>query len=169
VSKKIYVENQSPQPIQENRVYREQVVIETDVFKTTIGMMNKNIGTDRSPRLEPTEHVHFFRTYDSDGKKYTKTNSVGGHYHLVELEEQEEGPVKILSVSGPMRDIKVKDRKKGLVIQSAPIHEDLEDTHTHDLVYLESQKIGARIKTAAAAQFVGQEAMKTAKIPGVIG
>ena len=156
-------------PEQAVRRYRSQMTIESDLFRATLSSANKNISwSEGDVKLEPVPHVHFFRTYDSDGKLLSATNAVAGHFHQVKFKQVENGPVEILSVSPAMR--MVKKKIKGKYVQVAePLPEMLEDSHTHELEYVVSHTITARQSNAGAAQFIGSEANKTRPIPGVMG
>lgn len=151
------------------RRYASQIMIESDLFKSSIENAHKNMAwSEGDVRLETVPHVHFFRTYDSDGKKMTATNAVAGHFHNVVVKEQENGPVQIVSVSPAMR--MVRKKVKGKFVQVAePLPEILEDHHTHSLEYVLSASVNQRVKNAMAAQFEGHQAMKIQKLDGVIG
>jgi len=168
--KKTYVTEEPLEKAPETtRRYRSQMKIESDLFKASLAQAMKNISwSEGDIRLEAVPHVHFFRTFDSDGRQLHATNAVAGHFHMVKYEESDNGPVKIISVSPAMR--MVKRKIKGKFVQVAEkLNEALEDEHTHDLEYIMSSTINARESNAFAAQFIGNEANKTKPIPGVIG
>lgn len=143
--------------------------IASDLFRTSIEDTNKNVAWGEDVQLEKVPHVHFFRTYDSDGKRLTATNSVAGHFHNVEVEFQKNGePAKIIAVGPAMRMVRkrVKGKWTNAPETLPPV---LEDNHTHELEYIVSHTVEARQANPAAAQLVGQESQKTAPIPGVMG
>lgn len=166
---KITIEQDEKPPQTEERRYRHSVKIQSDLFKASIEDAHKNLAWNEGDvKLEKVPHVHFFRTYDSDGKQLKTTNAVAGHFHEVTVEFQKEGPPKVTSVSQAKR--MVKRKIKGKFVQVAELLPDfLEDTHTHDLEYIESNVVTARQGNVQAAQFIGAEAQKTQPIPGVHG
>lgn len=165
---KITIEEEEINPPQERR-FRHSVKIHSDLFKASIEDAKKNMAwSEGDVKLENVPHVHFFRTYDSDGKQLKNTNAVAGHFHEVQVEFQKDGPPKVISVSPAKRLVKRKIRGKFVqVAENLP--EILEDTHTHTLEYIESNLVSARQANVNAAQFIGGEAIKTSPMPGVIG
>ena len=150
------------------RIFNNQLTFKTDLFKLEVAdcHMNKS-WVEGHAELEAVEHVHFFHTYDSDGRKMNRSNIVAGHFHEIEFEEMDDGkPVKIKSVSGPMREVK---RKKGLkfIKVAEPVHSILEDTHTHKIKYRRSEEVTARQISAEAINIATSEAEKTAPVDGV--
>ncbi len=165
---KITIQEEEIAPTQERR-FRHSVKIHSDLFKASIEDAKKNMAwSEGDVKLESVPHVHFFRTYDSDGKQLKNTNSVAGHFHEVVVEFQKDGPPKVVSVSQAKRMVKRKIRGKFVqVAENLP--EILEDEHTHTLEYIESNLVTARQANVNAAQFIGSEAIKTTPLPGVIG
>lgn len=168
---------ESVSSVPEQRVYKNEIQIKTDLFKLEVSKCNLNKAWNDAVNLEEVEHVHFFHTYDSDGKLMGKrdpdgtilgrTNSVAGHFHVIEIEEQGANkPVKIISVSGPMREVKRRVRGKYVKVIE-PVDSILEDNHTHDISYRRSENVRLREVVPEAVNLVAQEAQKTAPIPGV--
>lgn len=153
---------------QHQRIYKQNIRIESDLFKLQTAKAKKNVSwSDGDIQLEEVEHVHFFHTYDSDGRRQDRSAPVGGHFHLVEFEEGKNGkPAKIKSISGPMKMAKVKEKGRWKQ-KPVPLSEELEDSHTHDIKYLKSDSVQAREHNVNAIQMVGEEAQKTAPIAGV--
>lgn len=170
MSKKQYT--QSPQVDQQTgRVYGTEITIESDLFRLKLADAQKNIAIDDSGQieLEKVPHTHFWRTYDSDGKKLIHCAPVAGHFHEVKYEEDPNGgPVKIISVSGPLR-MGLKKERGQLKSVPVPVNPDLEDNHTHEVEYLRSHKVVARSMNVKAIQLIGEEANKTTAPNGIIG
>lgn len=154
-------------PQNEQRVFGNKFEFKSDLFKLEVAECNINKSWNDVPNLESVEHVHFYHTYDSDGRKMAKSNTVAGHFHVIEYQEQgEDKPVKIISVSGPMREL--KKRIKGRFTKvNEPVHESLEDNHTHEIKYRRTEKIQARQISPNAVNIEASEAQKTAPISGV--
>lgn len=149
------------------RVYKNDFQIKSDLFKLELSTCNLNKAWNEMINLESVEHVHFFHTYDSDGKKHTRSQAVAGHFHIIEWEDQGTNkPAKILSVSGPMREVKRRVRGRWTKVVE-PIDHNLEDNHTHDITYRKTDHVKAREVVSEAVNIAAQEAQKTAPIPGV--
>lgn len=162
---------------QESRIYKNEIQIKSDLFKLEVASCNLNKGWNDAINLESVEHVHFFHTYDSDGKlmgkreangeTHGKTNSVAGHFHIINFEDQGPNkPVRILSVSGPMREVKRRVRGKYVKVIE-PVDPNLEDNHTHDVIYRRTENVKMREIVPEAVNMAAQEAQKTAPIPGI--
>lgn len=165
MAKKPYIEEQTT----EARQYKGSIKIESDLFKLLVEKTNKNMSfSEGSVELEAVEHIHFWRTYDSDGRKLKYSAPIAGHFHEIEYKEMPSGRVKIISCSGPLRMLTEKIKGK-LVTHAVPLPDELEDKHTHDLKYLRSQTIAARETNSNAVNIMATEAQKTAPIAGIIG
>lgn len=146
----------------------------TDLFKLMTSVVIKYEGwaeADEHPDTHPQkfshwEHTHPFRTYDKKGQKITTSTPIGGHFHIVEWDDNTNPdlPPVIKSVSGPM--VMGKKKIRGRVI-NVPVPANEYDTHTHDIEYLRSSKISFSTTNLEAAQVIAWEAQKTAPIPGV--
>lgn len=142
----------------QTRSFGSSIKIYSDQFKASLEKMKRNDAWNKDEeRLVDIEHVHFFRTYDSDGKRHETMQSVGGHTHKVEWRQNAEGAAEILSVSGPVKPVRRKIKGK-YVIQFDPIGD--YDDHTHELIYVRSDVVEARKTNPQAAQYLGAEAQK---------
>ncbi len=149
------------------RVFGSNVTIYSDQFKATVEKMVRNDAfNENDERLIELEHTHLFRTFDSDGKRQTHAQSVGGHTHEIKWEQTPDGAAKIVSVSPPLKPVRKKVRGK-FVIEFVKAND--YDHHSHEFNYVKSDQVEARRANAGAAQFIGAEAAKLSKIPGVIG
>ena len=154
-------------PQTQKRVFGSTFGFKTDLFKLEVAECNMNKSWNDKPSLEEVEHVHFFHTYDSDGRKMSRTNIVAGHFHVIESKDMgDDKPVKILSVSPPMREVKRKVRGVWTKV-AEPVDSVLEDEHTHEITYRRSEEVKARQISPAAVNIEAAEAQKTAPIPGV--
>lgn len=125
------------------------------LYKCEVAKFKSNKAIDGSqPDWQDNEHVHWFHTISSDGKVQTRTTSVGGHYHKVEVIPQGEGKAPIVKcVSGPMKEaIKMEyGRRKKIEV---PINDI--DHHTHDITYTKSNVIIERQRNIEAAKVEAQ-------------
>lgn len=154
----------------QERVYNDSsALIESDLFRLKLATAMKNVALQDSGMvdLEKVEHTHFWRTYDSDGKKLNYSVPVAGHFHEIKYEETD-GVVRVISCSPPLRmgTQKIKGQIKTVPV---PINPDLEDNHVHEVEYLRSHKVQPRIVNAQAQQMIGGEAVKLSTIPGIQG
>lgn len=147
----------------------------TDLFKLMVAKVIKYEGWDEQnehPESHPNkfstwEHTHPFRTYDKKGDRMTTCTPIGGHFHLVEWEEDAnnpDSPPRIKSVSGPM--VMQRQRVRGQM-KMVPVPCNEYDDHKHDVEYLRSAKIEFSTTNAQAAQVIAYESSKTAGLPGV--
>ncbi len=155
---------EATQPTQTARVYKGEQVLDHDLFKLLPATMMKNVSYTDKPDYAKIEHCHIFHTIDSSGKRQDACNAVGGHLHLVTVTHNYAG-VPSLEVSGPVRYVKQKNR--GVYSRVAVPMED--DTHTHEVQYLGSEKIQMRKPNM---EFAKLDAIMRAKqditVPGVI-
>jgi hypothetical protein len=151
----------------EKRVFGNKFEFKSDLFKLEVAECNIDKSWNDVPNLEAVEHVHFFHTFDSDGRKMMRSNAVAGHFHVIEYTEQgDDKPVKITKVSGPMKE--VKRRIKGKFVKVIePVTASLEDDHTHKPTYRRTENVVARQISAQAVTIESIEANKTAPIQGV--
>lgn len=159
--------NPEAQTQNQKRIFGNKVSFKSDLFKLEVAECQMNKSWNEKPNLEEVEHVHFFHTYDSSGRQMARTNSVAGHFHVVDWKAQgDDMPVKINSVSGPMKEVKRKI--KGIWSRVAePVDSILEDEHTHEITYRRSEDVVARQVSAAAVNIEAQEAQKLSPPPGV--
>lgn len=159
------VKKQPTQP----RFFQKTQEIHCDTFKLEVAKMKKNLALlGAADDIVNIEHCHFFRTYNSDGKKETHCHPVGGHTHEVVYKEVEGGVAEIVSISGPVSIVtKVVKGKRQKISQ--PMNADIEDFHTHDITYHGSSSVMKRQPDPRAAQMQGEEATKVPKqIPGIV-
>lgn len=162
----------SSAPIKRNMTGTKTIF--TDLFKLCVSKVIKYEGWDEAnehPESHPNkfstwEHTHPFRTYDKKGDRMTTCTPIGGHFHVIEWEDNKdpEAPPVIKSVSGPM----VMERRKvrGRT-QMVPVPANEYDDHTHDVEYLRSCKVEFSTTNIEAAKVIAYDAQKTAPLSGV--
>lgn len=154
------------------RVYKGTQELDHDLFKLDVARMKKNVSFTEIPIWNYSEHVHIFHTIDSSGKKQTECAPVGGHFHAVEVTMSPDG-VPSLKVSKPMIWVLVRDRKTGKKVKTAVLMTDEDpdsDDHTHEVIYLGSEKIRLRKTNLEFAKFHAQiMAVQNPSIPGISG
>ena len=116
------------------RVYKKDLEFDSYLFKLEVAKMIKNLGADdKKPIPAQVEHCHFFRTYDSNGKKQVKCSHVGGHTHEVTVTVDKDGNLKAKC--------------------SEAIGTKFGDNHSHKVKYFKSDRLQKR-KLNADAQIV---------------
>lgn len=150
-------------PAQE-RVYNNEAVFDTDLFKLEIAARKKNIafGEGVEPDYVSEEHTHWFHTFDSDGKQHDRCVPTGGHFHMMVLKPNKKGP-PIVECSGPMKEVRTKRGQK--IVQAVGDF----DQHTHKVTYVRSHKIKMRQASAEAAKVHAMDAQNASPIPGISG
>jgi hypothetical protein len=115
------------------RTFEKDRLIASDLFRLEIASMRKNIGFDaKNPIWEGVPHIHFFHTRCSDGRVQLECSAVGGHKHkMIALSSEKSGEVTQYAC-GPAAG----------------------DNHTHDVTYIQSEEVSARIKNEKAASFI---------------
>lgn len=150
------------------RIYESQSMFEHDLFKLELSKFKKNLAIDdEAPEYVDVEHCHFFHTVDSNGRKQMFSNSVGGHFHKLEIKDQgPDMPPEILSISGPLTYAMRRGRggkKEKVIVPFTDV-----DAHTHEVTYVKSNKISKRKLSAEAAKVqFALEAKHTTELAGV--
>lgn len=123
------------------RVYSQDMLVDSDTFKLEVENYAKNVSyDDKNPLIVGVPHCHFFHTYDSSGKPMIYSNAVGGHHHKITVEEDEQG--NLIAKCGPaIYSNNVKSEK-------------LNDSHTHEVNYLKSDRFKVRKMHEEAAKFI---------------
>lgn len=126
--------------VPKERFYPGKQDIDSDLFRLQVAFMLKDMGYKNDPQdFVKVEHVHFFRTFDSNGKKQTFSNTVGGHFHPIVETQNEDGSVTIRALPAK----KWVNRRKGNQVTKVMV--DLEhDHHTHSVAYERSHQVKAR-------------------------
>lgn len=126
-----------------NRVYKDQMEFNSDVFKLEEAKMIKNASwDDKNPIPIGVGHCHIFRTMDSAGKKLDKAHSVAGHTHEIKVNVDSKGNF-VAECSPP--------------ISNKPML--MGDNHTHEVTYIGSNRIELRKFNKDAQQFIQKESM----------
>lgn len=137
------------QPLKTKRFYKGDVALDSDLFKLEVAFMQKNQSWTDIPHYVPTEHVHFYRTVDSRGKKLFISNEVGGHFHEVTATHLIDGTPDLI-VSTPKKHVWKKDKKGRMQKVTVDV---VDDSHSHKSTYLRSQKVTTQEVSVEAAKF----------------
>ena len=119
-----------------NRKYAGDMFIDSDTFKLDLTNYRKNVSfDDKNPLLVGVPHCHFYHTFDSSGKAMSQCNAVGGHTHDVKVSISKDGD--ITATSSP-----AKSNSK------------LEDNHTHEVIYMKSDRFKVRAINSKAQEAI---------------
>ena len=119
------------------RIYANQMEIDSDLFKLEAADMLKNSSwNDKDPVIEKVTHCHFFRTYDSNGKKMSECNKVGGHGHEIKISVDENG--NFVGECSPAKGTKFGDN------------------HIHYVKYLRSDRVMRRTISEDASRYIAK-------------
>lgn len=150
---------------QQSRLYANQTQVDSDLYKLELSYFVKNNALNPAtdaPDIEKVEHVHYFRTIDSEGRHLHTCNRVGGHFHEIKLK-----PGSLDITVGPamkevLRTDPVTKRKKVVAIALE------DDTHTHDWRYMKSDRVQIRQYSTQFMQLQATvEANKPQPVPGI--
>lgn len=142
---------------------RHATTFRCDVFKTDVQICLKDVGYEHlKPMIEKLTHQHIYRTYNSMGKKLTRTNSSNGHWHEIEVTPMADGSVTVKCGPPMVEQIIVTKAGKQIkkIVQNA-IEEELEDgrirrmvdDHRHELIYIGSEELSPQgVKKELEAQ-----------------
>lgn len=144
----------------------------SDTFKLLPAIYVKRDGLAMHPDENPSdfvsaEHVHFYRTFDSDGKKLERCAAMCNHFHVIKTAPNPDDPdtPMIVEVSTPMKLGKRRKQGKWVI---EPIALNNYDEHTHEVEYVKSGKVKARVTNLEAQKVIAYESQKGASVPGVV-
>lgn len=148
------------------RIFNHNRIICHDLYKLTLASMKKNLSWHPIDPEDYTsiEHVHFYHTFDSSGKKQIHSTSVGGHFHEMEVEDQgEDMPLKVVCASGPKKWVRRKSKYGKNRYEKVIVDVNDVDKHVHDVIYLQSNELKIRKINEEAALVIGKVAALTQK------
>ena len=139
MAKKIIKEeipSKSQKSTQSPRQYKGQVEVDHDLFRLEVSNTKKNISFRSDSAIwENVPHKHMFHTVDSDGKPQHNTCPTASHYHKVTIKEVD-GKF-VAQCSEPYQMKVVKGKRVEVPYQN--------DSHTHEVTYLRSERIMQRV------------------------
>lgn len=152
----------------QDRIFLNETVLDHDLYKLEVANAVKNISFSDIPNLVNAEHVHFFHSIDSNGRKQETCTTIAGHCHQMILVSPATDKSPAIYKCGPAVVAGFK-RVQGRHVRY--YHSIPNDTHTHDITYLKSDKVYPRKPSADFAKVQGRlEPWDTApaKVEGVI-
>lgn len=134
------------QNAQPKRLFKDDIKVYHDLFKLKTATMLKNMSFDiKKKSMVPVEHVHFFHTYDSNGKKMDRSNNVGGHFHKMEVYE-ENGQLKVKCSKPYTTKMRVNELGARVLVE---VQAD-DDHHVHDCEYIRSETVQVKPRNVDA-------------------
>lgn len=117
-----------------------------DLFKGSVGLFKSNKSyIYGDPKIVDVEHVHFYHSHNSQGRKQRYTNIVGGHFHEIKTKVDKNGD--IVAECGPpltkkwLRMPNGENRSQVVPVEywNGYTHKNVVDDHTHDFQYIHSE------------------------------
>lgn len=143
MSESLKPQGRSKQSSEKVQAFKRRLEKETevyhDLFRLEITNTRKNIAfSEGDENWEQVPHKHFFHTVTSDGKTQDTSSPTAGHFHKVKVNKNEAG--EILSVEcGPP-----------LVMHKGNPHPYKNDSHIHEISYIESEVVKKRVRNEEA-------------------
>lgn len=150
------------------RVFGNDFTFIHDLYKLDLAHMKKDMATQgNAPFLQNVEHVHFYHSFDSTGRKQVKSTMIGGHFHEVTVisEGDDENPPRI-KVGPAVKYVSVRNKRTKRVekrIQPLAM-----DEHTHDVTYLRSDKLKPRKVSDEFVKFQSKVDTPKAQVDGIL-
>ena len=146
---------------------RNQQVLHHHLFKAQVATCKKNMAFRKGElNIQNLEHAHFFHTIDSNGRTQTRTNASCGHFHYIEWGTDDDG--NLIATCGPaikeytlLKGGRTYKKEKALSwpgVDQGGNEITVTDEHTHDMVYIGSDEIRPRARSAPPAD--GMEAQR---------
>ncbi len=152
----------------QGRVYSQAQMVDHDLFKLKVATMRRDISLDRDQTMEDNvEHCHYFHSVDAAGRPQKMASMIGGHFHEMTVIPSKDGSVPEVICGPALVWISKRVGRKGSERVAAPY--DM-DEHTHEVIYMGSNKIKLREPNI---EFAKHEAAVTSRqeqsLPGIIG
>jgi len=140
--------NEQEEKTEVRRVMKGSQKVFHDLFKLEVALLKRNMSYNKaSPIWEHVEHVHYFHTYDSNGRKMSESVAVCGHKHPVTVEE-------------------VKRKVNGETVIDLVATCGVVEGHSHKCTYIRSMEIAERKVSEKAAEMITQyEKVLSGKVP----
>lgn len=131
------------------RFFKEskEIISDTWELEESKFVRRKDKSNPNNPDWELRKHKHFFRTFDSSGRKLTKSCAIGGHWHEVTTRVEEDGT--LVAECGPAIYKNEKSESKMPKRYRRP-----EDGHTHVMRFLGSDLIKRRTISKEAQAYI---------------
>lgn len=136
----------------QQRTYRDAVEFNHDLFRLNTAAFKRNMAWSKKmkPIWEEIDHKHFFHTFDSDGRKLTRSNSTAGHFHEVEVIDNGDGNVPTVKAGPAMEEKLSLDEDTGTYKKKAyPLTGNA--AHTHKMEWVASDRMKTRKSNGEAA------------------
>jgi hypothetical protein len=153
-------------------IMKNQKEMRHDVFKSDIQNFMENTSFTRDdPTIVQREHTHIYHTIDSQCRTLQYTNAVGGHFHKVTIEMNEDGEL-VAKCSEPLKYHFRRLPRGGFKKEIGPVswfdgnnNRTIADNHVHELIYQHSEMINVdsarKIRSSAAQnQMQDQDGLK---------
>lgn len=141
-------EKKQKAPVKPKLLFKEESQVIHHCWRLNVEKMKKNLSWRKGEVIiDQIEHCHYFHSINSLGMHQTKSNDVGGHFHEVKWEINDEGyPVAtcgpaLRKVHKKLANGKLKTIIEPIKFWDAEKDKWIEDNHTHECEYKHSNKI----------------------------
>lgn len=151
-------------------IYKGNQTFRHDLFKASLEKYKKNLSFRKGVvKIEHIDHIHYFHTFDSNGKAQKFTNTVGGHFHEIRWFTDDDGVLR--AECGPPLTTVYKKRAgmQKRVIEPVKWEDEehdrmVADEHKHTMEYMWSEELDANTvrkrRNAAQSLFESEQAMR---------
>jgi hypothetical protein len=151
-----------PEQSTQKRVYKDKMTFDHDLYCLENAELVRNISWNpKSPLWEPFDHKHFFHSYDSDGKKQTRSVPALGHFHPMIEEKTSADGLPTMRCGPAMKEVMMLD-DNGQYKKTA-VELPKREQHVHVVTYRSSEKLTTRKMNNVALQAQNEIANKQAQ------
>jgi len=150
-------------------IYKGQRELEHHLFRLKIAKLKKNTSYKLlRPSLHDVEHTHFWHSISEKGTTNVYCAPVAGHFHKVEVDfdkwnTDKTGPLVTVGPPLHFKRFRLKGGNKRMVKRIVPIAFEsenssnaeitiIEDKHTHEAEYLETERISMVVREKKKAE-----------------
>jgi hypothetical protein len=150
------------------RAFRRTQELVHDLYKLQDAQALKNVAWQTGMQdYQKVTHNHFFHSVDVKGNPQNTSAHIAGHFHVLEVvEAATDDKPATYKCSAPMKYVR---KRQGNSYVKTIVPYDVNDTHTHNVQYIQSEKFQPRKINPEAAKLEAMEAQKGAPVPGIIG
>ena len=162
-------ETKPSKPSEQNkRWYTTGVELDHDLYKLEPAAMLRDVSYNSDAVYTRFEHCHVYHTITSDGKRLDTSAATGGHFHVMSLEPaKDENSPPVVTCGPPVRYAWQKKGKRQIKVTVPYCRGD--DTHTHDVIYIRSEKIKPRRLNSEFLKYKGTQDARHQGVKGIQG
>lgn len=136
-------------------IYKGTQTFRHDLFRLKVTELLRNNSFKKgNVQLEKIPHVHFFHTFDSNGRPQKYSTPAGGHFHEVTWQVDEKTG-ELVATCGPALQYVYKKRAGGQkrYLEGVKWEDEVNDSlvvdsHTHECEYAWSEELSSKVVQA---------------------